>query len=233
MLTVKHFSILSFLLLFIFSTNIISQDKKEEELNLAGKFALQFQIAENFRLSSFSGTTFSGKYHFSNCSAIRLSLSLSVSNTERDDDSTVRDSIFGDYDYIEYSGDMTSFRIDVQYLHNVFLNSDIVFYVGGGPFMKTQSQNENQTQSGSTNSIITKVKRETSLSSWGLGLVCGVEWFVKDNISLLGEYSSELAYTEGKSDREELTNVSRYDTSEITSWSFSANSVKLGVSVYF
>ena len=52
--------------------------------SLNGKYALQFQISENFNLSSFQGTTFSGKYNFSSRDAVRLGLSINFGDAEGD-----------------------------------------------------------------------------------------------------------------------------------------------------
>ena len=61
--------------------------------SLEGKFALQFQISDNFNLTNFQGTTFSGKYHFSGSDAIRLGLSLDFGNSEIDGNTNQNDSV--------------------------------------------------------------------------------------------------------------------------------------------
>jgi hypothetical protein len=52
--------------------------------SLDGKFALQFQITDNFQLSSFQGAILSGKYHFSSRDAVRLSLSLDFGDSKNE-----------------------------------------------------------------------------------------------------------------------------------------------------
>jgi len=44
--------------------------------SLEGKFSLQFQISNNFKLEEFQGTTFSGKFNIGKSEAIRLGVSL-------------------------------------------------------------------------------------------------------------------------------------------------------------
>ncbi|MGB5288021.1 MAG: hypothetical protein WBN42_05990, partial [Ignavibacteriaceae bacterium] len=63
--------LLSFLFFFqLFMSTVFSQSSSNLD-SLDGKFALQFQISDNFKLSNFQGTTFSGKYHFGKMDAIR------------------------------------------------------------------------------------------------------------------------------------------------------------------
>ena len=59
----------------IFVSTCFSQSKSYLD-SLDGKFALQFQIEGLFRLTSFQGSTLSGKYNFSDRDVVRLGISL-------------------------------------------------------------------------------------------------------------------------------------------------------------
>ena len=63
-----YFFSLFFILLIVATTN--AQSSYLDSLD--GKYALQFQISENFTLSDFQGTTLSGKYQTGKRTAIRL-----------------------------------------------------------------------------------------------------------------------------------------------------------------
>lgn len=56
---------------------------------LKGAWALQFQINNNFSVSSFQGSTLSAKRHFSNKKAMRFGVSLSGSISEQDQSSII------------------------------------------------------------------------------------------------------------------------------------------------
>ena len=77
MLTRSYLSNLIMLLFVsqLFITTGFSQSTSYLD-SLDGKFALQFQIESLFRLTSFQGSTLSGKYSFSDRDVVRLGISL-------------------------------------------------------------------------------------------------------------------------------------------------------------
>jgi hypothetical protein len=64
---VYFFSLLFFILSLLSTTS--AQTSYLDSLD--GKFALQFQISENFTLTNFQGATLSGKYQLGKRSAVR------------------------------------------------------------------------------------------------------------------------------------------------------------------
>src|SRR3970282_1162057 len=118
------FSIL-FLTLFAagssFSQNISGLD------SLEGKFALQFQVSDNFTLNNFQGTTFSGKYNFGSRNAVRAGLSIDFTNGE----SGLSES-FPDTSFIRNANiDREAFGITInaQYIQYITGSDNIAFFL--------------------------------------------------------------------------------------------------------
>jgi len=111
-----YFSFLFTSLLFV--TTGFSQSTSYLD-SLDGKFALQFQINENFRLSNFQGSTLSGKYHFSSRDAVRLGLSLSFSDFDGKVSSNVLDTINVNTNKIDNSS--FGIKVNAQYIKYIMI----------------------------------------------------------------------------------------------------------------
>lgn len=108
-------SLLTISLLILSTVQVYSQDSTYLD-KLNGKFALQFQITSNFTLSHFQGTTFSGKYHFDNRSAIRVGVSTQINNSEDDITASELDSFYVHPSYSN-SYDYQTYSVNLQYLN--------------------------------------------------------------------------------------------------------------------
>lgn len=194
--------------------------------SLDGKFALQFQIADNFQLSSFQGTTFSGKYNFSSRDAIRLGISVSFNDSKSDGTNTRPDTNLVNTS----SNDVNRFNIvlNVQYLYTLTALNDIGFFIGLGPFLKYENNRYEQISTYEQNSDI---RIETS-KYYGVGLdvISGVEWMFNKSMSLSAEYGLRFIYLSGEvvDDRE----VYRQERNENTFY-VTGDNVKFGITVYF
>jgi hypothetical protein len=90
----KYHLIYFFSLLFFILTLTNTTSAQTSYLDsLDGKYALQFQISENFTLSDFQGAILSGKYHLGKRSAIRLGLSINFDDSDSDREITLSDSL--------------------------------------------------------------------------------------------------------------------------------------------
>lgn len=83
--------VLNTIFIFIFS-NISSPQNGSYLDSLDKRFALQFQITDNFSLTDFQGTIFSGKYHFAKREAVRIGLSVSLGDSETETELTRLDT---------------------------------------------------------------------------------------------------------------------------------------------
>jgi opacity protein-like surface antigen len=195
MLTRSYLSNLLILLFVsqIFITTGFSQSTSYLD-SLDGKFALQFQITENFSLSNFQGTVFSGKYNFSNRDAIRLGISVSFNDSESEVTNTRPDTNL--VNTSSHNVNRINIVLNAQYLYTLTTLSDIGFFIGLGPFLKYE--NNKIEQNVNTNQSIDSRTETTKYYGLGLDLICGVEWMFIKNMSLSAEYGLRFIYLSGE-----------------------------------
>jgi hypothetical protein len=227
MLTKSKFSILYLFLAIIlfYIGNGFSQNASYLD-SLDGKFALQFQINDNFQLSSFQGTVFSGKYHFCSRDAIRLGLSIEFGDSESETEITRIDTT--DFDRVKSDDSRYSATVNTQYIRYLGVTNNISFFGGIGPFVRIFNL--------TTESIINEngidVKRESKRNGFSTGadVILGMEWWFYKYMSLSAEYGMKFSYM---SSEDKLKD----DTIEIESTSKSfylgGNHVNFGITVYF
>ncbi len=197
-----------------------------------GAWALQFQINNNFSLSSFQGSTLSAKRHFSNKKAIRFGASLSGSISEQDQSSITENEIKSDENG-------QGILVNTQYAIFPSPEKSANLFFGAGPFAQFSRSNRIST----TSSIfLTSTRVKTKATTWAAGIsgVLGVEWFATRTISLLAEYNSTFGYNSlSESDKtEQKTSTSRYvvvneNKRNIKGLQLGSGFVKFGLSVYF
>lgn len=118
------------------SATVFAQADEESHALTEGAKALQFQITDNFRLSSFNGSAFTYKRHSSDDRAFRLGMSF---GNRFSSDSFTREQGEGQED-IERDSD----RLDLAPSLNFSLvrytdpDSEIKFYYGYGPGISAQ-----------------------------------------------------------------------------------------------
>jgi len=213
-----------------------------------GSWSLQFQVNSNFTLSSFQGTIFSLKRHFSEHDAVRVGLSLSVFTADNDQSGSL---IRADTLYSGQTGDRSEdsqgAMINAQYLYYPNPLASINFFFGGGPIYQSNSYHTEDnlgTQFASDGSLRTT----TSISdndSWGVGAraLAGAEWFAMRSLSLHAEYGLSAVYvsttsTSTSHSHYEYASTPIYDDvinskSTQKGWQFNGSSVKFGLSIYF
>lgn len=220
----------SFLLISIFTSSIfigIGFSQQASYLDsLDGKFALQFQINENFRLSNFQGTVLSGKYHFSTRDAVRLGVSLSFSDSEGEVSSNVLDTTNVNTNKIENSG--FGITLNTQYIRYIKGTDDISLFVGVGPFINyltSTSTGENRVKQPAE-----KYKDTRDHYTLGMDLLVGVEWWFHKYMSLSAEYGMKFMYSSRENTIEQ--GVLKQTSSE-NYFRITANSINFGITVYF
>jgi len=194
--------------------------------SLDGKFALQFQINRDFQLSDFQGSTLSGKYHFSARDAVRLGITLELSDAEFEASTNQIDTI----NVSTISGDQSTFGITIntQYIRYIKGTDDIAFFIGGGPFITystTTSNGEIREKD-----PVEKLKRSDDSYSLGVDLLLGIEWWFHKYMSLSAEYGMKFMYRSRESMVEQ--GVIRRETTD-NYFRITANSINFGITVYF
>jgi len=147
---------------------------------------LQFAISQNFTLASFQGGIISTKYHFTDNTSIRFGVSTIVD--DRNKDETINyfrtDSTYSVKNKDDQNRTMFGFRL--QIIQNVVKTSDVLFFVGAGPFVEFGNTEHKQNELSPSNENLSDYKSD--YTNYGLDVLCGIEWFVKSNISISAEY---------------------------------------------
>ena len=219
--------IISLLFFFIVFTKVCFPQNESYLDSLDGKFALQFQISDNFNLTNFQGTTFSGKYHFSKRDAIRLGLSLDFGKSDADAETNQFDSVT--VAEVNYNSNNFSITFRSQYIRYFVETDGIAFYGGTGPFVTySTSTNESET----TGSPDDKYYKDTNDNFiLGVDFIAGVEWFFIKNMSLSAEYGFNFSYRSRTAKREVDNGL--YSNSNEKLYRLSGNDINFGISVYF
>jgi len=193
-----------------------------------GKFALQFQITENFRLSDFQGALISAKYHFSPESAVRFGVGLGADFTETDQlQKFVSNGDDSDDPFFWKRELMINTVFQFIYYLNAIKNP--CFFIAIGPkFDYTRSKEmrgEKPLKERSPNI-------RTSYKAYGLGfgavLNLGTELFIRKNVSLQAEYGVRYMY-EYKKHTTLQPSKNSYTYEKHT---FHPSKVKFGISLY-
>jgi hypothetical protein len=233
----------SVLMLLAFSLNINGEIQNDSAISKAEipKNAFQFQIADNFQLSSFQGSVVSMKRLLSEKKAIRFGLSISAKVSNNDSESSAASDSLVSSRQLDHS----SYGIDVsaQYLCSPYRVSGIVFFIGTGPLLSynyAKSDDKNVYYQSAIGDIVT-AKHTATAKNYGLGIVgvCGVEWFLKEKLSLTAEYGLSIQYSWRDSEtnisqQSELGNNEKMDrTDNSNSFAIRPVAVRFGVSIYF
>jgi len=227
MLTKTYLSNLLILLFVsqLFITTTFSQSTSYLD-SLDGKFALQFQITDNFQLSNFQGTVLSGKYHFSSRDALRLGLEIIFGDSEAETEVNNLDTnTVGQY---TEDSNRFGFTVNSQYIHYIRGTNDIAVFGGIGPFFKYYKLT--RTREILEDEIETSSESETSLFSTGIDLIVGVEWWFHKYMSLSAEYGLKFSYSSAENN---FKDDSVEGESERTSFDISGNHINFGITVYF
>ncbi len=214
----KSISLIAILILFSAFTSSQAQDTT----SLAGKYALQFQVSQNFTLSNFLGSVISGKYHFTNESAVRVGLGLSASMNNQ---TSGQESQSGVLESNAQSIDLTT-----QYMITPVISENVRFYFGAGPKLGLNYSKYDNVTNPSNHS---QTSEKASTKGYSVGVLCsaGVEWFFMNRMSLCAEYGLTYVYSYSKINRNYNKSVS---TEQKTyNYSFNGNDVRFGLSVYF
>lgn len=224
----KHkYLFISLLLLTFAAFNLPTHAQAAARLDsLNNKFALQFQISQNFNLSNFQGTTFSGKYNFGKRSALRLGLSLDINNMESEYTETRFDTtanFFGDS-----KSDMLSITARTQYIHYFPGLMDIAFFLGGGPFVTMASG----TSEANDNAFDPAYSRKDKIDNFtaGLDFLIGVEWLFAEDMSLSAEYGIRFSYFDNE---RSVTEQNRTREVKEKAYRISRGDLNFGLTVYF
>lgn len=222
----KSFKLFLSILFFLLFAGILHPQGISYLDSLSGKYALQFQVANNFQLRSFQGATLSGKYHINSFSAVRIGLSVNLTNDVGNEFQQLLDTAV--YNGSDASNHITGFNINTQYLYYLETLNEVFFYCGAGPnvgYTFTKQRAHQITQDTSFN-----VNQTTKTLEFGLDFLTGVEWMFSKRMSLSAEYGLSLYYIKNKYYRDDPVRSAK--TNE-KSFNIRPANIKFGLSIYF
>ncbi len=193
--------------------------------------AIQFQVSNNFTLSSFQGSTLSYKQHLTPYFAVRAGLGVSFNNSTTDqvDNGYSNDSLVS-FSKTGFDRSGVTLQLNTQAIWYTESSSEILFFYGTGPLVSYARSRQSQES-------VTSTSDQTSTQwSAGLSVLAGVEWFASKSISLHAEYGISGSYSSTKYESTSNVPTTRSRGSAdatTTGWSISSNSVRLGLSIYF
>ena len=211
-----------FLSAVIFLTSQLLFAQTESVSNFPeGRFALQFQVKNNFTIGSFQGSILSGKYVFKNGKMLRAGLSLS-NDTEDNNSSQAKDTLINN-NSSNHKKQTASFRL--QYLFFFQGIENIYYYLGAGPYFGYSFEKDSNVQSSSIG--------YQKIIQWGLEGAFGVEWFFDKKFSLSAEYDVLGYYARINKESSYVQYNSKYVNNSRIKKVVLSGSVKLGISIYF
>ncbi|KUG26002.1 hypothetical protein ASZ90_004168 [hydrocarbon metagenome] len=219
--------------LFLPLTLIFAQSNEEEKpIDLTGKFALMFQIDQNFDLNSFQGMSFAGKYFFSDDWGVRLVFETYYG--ESDENSSYHQHRSGYYQNDRDDRDIVSYKVIPSIMYKFQNNNNFKFYIGAGPFV-AYSNNEYAEVMNRSEGETNKINERYKNYAIGFTFFTNVEWFVSDNISLSAEYGFEYSYLETEAWNGYFSDdvLMEERTTNNTKKLFQDLPISLGVSIYF
>jgi hypothetical protein len=222
-----EFSLIVLTTIFITIFSKISSPQNGSYLDsLDKRFALQFQITDNFSLTDFQGTIFSGKYHFAKREAVRIGLSVSFGDSETETELTRLDT--AETDKSKQESKLFSITLSTQYQRYLSVADNISFFGGIGPFVTIFDR----TMESIINEEGTDAKRKSQRKGFSTGadIILGTEWWFYKYISLSAEYGMKIIYS---SATDELMDDTIKGKSTLTSFGIFGNQVSFGITVYF
>ena len=233
----KH---LFLILIFFFSSQTFTQtetmkDTAKNNSLQEEKWALLFQVTDNFSLRSFNGSLVSGDYHFLENTFLRVGVGIngSLSNAE----SNVSSTSYGE-DNQENKNKGFGVTIISQYFYYWKKGEKVKLFYGAGPFVGISFSTEKTIRKRFNGSSYDEgeSKRSSTNLSFGVSGAIGVEWFASNDISFLGQYESSLGYSWTKTITKE-TRVNSNDNQERTDkgnrFNLSNPGLKIGMAIYF
>lgn len=215
---------------YILSAFVYSQTSDSTKLT-HGQFALQARFLDSFELSNFEGAGISFKYHVSNKLAFRFGIDNKISDLDSSyTPSHSTDDTFKDYLNIDH----TEFNLFAHFVYYMNAVDDISFYVGGGPYYQHEVQKHEVIFTYGNREFVEDV--ESTANIYGLEWICGLEWFVWEQVGLHLEYSIQVQkvyYNMDRTRNNEYEEPERYYSEDKDGWNILEGPFRFGVSIYF
>ncbi len=221
---------------------------------LDGRYGLVFGFDGN-RFSPFDGAMFALRKQVGQRTGLRLGLTLGFMDRDRDrQDVSEIDTIWPDTtDHLVVEGDDVAtedgfdLEVDLLLIRHAQSNHRLQFFYGAGPTIRARQQNtdsHDQIRQEGRSTFQTR-RMSSTVWSYGLRLVAGVEYFFTNSISVHAEYGAGVVYSdqdstyeftrEIRTEGDEAADERRRSFSSYTAkgWSLSDQVARFGVSLFF
>ncbi|MEW6702103.1 MAG: hypothetical protein AB1298_05235 [Bacteroidota bacterium] len=228
-----------FVFVSVFTLTTYSQTKSEvqkDSVSNSDLWAIQFQLSQDFQLTTFEGSTLSLKRILSSGDALRFGISIdgNYSNTDNEDK-----NLLAPPSVSNTKNDQTTigFSVSALYLWYSKIKNHVSVYYGVGPTLSFGYNKTKNTTSNFGATYQTSSENINSNTSYGFGASAklGIEWFLLKNISVIGEYGTDMRLTFSKTKIERNANASKLaeTTSDTNRFLFTSSGVRVGFSIYF
>jgi opacity protein-like surface antigen len=203
-----------------------------------GANALQFQISNSFRLTSFRGAAVSYQRLLGDRLGLRIGLTLRGDHDTRDESFD-----FGEEGAATAGGDFTNWSH--EYVLSLKLlafqgEAPLTFFYGAGPTVSYESlRNDRASYYPQPDGTIDTVWRQNESETWGVGVtgVAGAQWLLTDFLAVHAEYRATFVYeVTNWTEEQTVSGDSSYDLSgggKTKSPELKSDGVLFGLSVFF
>lgn len=158
-------------LIFVFIlplTLIFAQTNEEEKpIDLTGKFALMFQIDENFDLNSFDGMSFAGKYFYNSFIGGRIFFSINTGAKDSKQDYEEPPNNYTSSQII--TSNHTEYTVGFNLLFNILHTNNFMGFFGIGPYYSLYKNDQTNEKLENLINVIAETE------SYGVQLIAGIE----------------------------------------------------------
>lgn len=210
--------------------NIIAQaDSSKVNYNQAIQFYIIDQVIVAY------------KYHFSDNSAVRITLNATgLFNNEDADEIDYRETRTDTLVYVENRENTSNnqfYEIKFQYLYHTQIHNIIKLFYGAGPFLSYQFYQDevwrNYHEPNPADNYNTYFRSNSNILRVGMSLVIGLECTVYNNINLFTEY--EAVVSRGWRNNDYFSDNQSFNSNDHSYdlWTYELKGLRAGICIYF
>ena len=229
----KHICILFSVVLLFFCGSIYSQDTSPSASynTYIDSSQVLFHVIGGYSLS-YSPDSMPLRY------SLEVDLSFQDKDSEQINKNEIEATITEDKDEGEMQRTDYSLDFTTYYIYSFYKSKNIHVYGAAGPTIGYSYNKYEMSNIEDDRNYYYTHENSTKIYSAGVTTLFGVEGFISDNVSLVGEYRLRAQYEredfESKSKRENDGFISRYSSSnEKSGWALDLSSVQIELAVYF
>jgi hypothetical protein len=204
----------------------------------AGRWSLQFEIDDNFRLGSFAGTGISVTKNTSPSSAWQFGLSYTGSTlTSTQEAVSQTDTTTITIPGPGQDSDLLGLELDLLRIHRYKPASRVGVFLGAGPDLQFVHQRDHSVQTQSGGPTLSQ-RNSFDRQFYGVDARFGAEFMVGRSVSVHARYGGVFGYEHSKRENVNVSTnpgdppVSYTNRQRSRRWALIAQGVQMGISVY-